>query len=638
MNSGRGGRHDAGIAAGEGGAAGTGAARIDILLAVLVALVAAGFAGVMLANYYVNPDPLWRDFYHDRNGHFSFGLNLALALRDLDPIAFFDHLEKAKVWPPVHGLVLAAVMLVGGVDYRLGIVPSLIGWSTTIVCCWLIARQAFRDRLLGIFAGCIAVTFALASPTFRRLGADVMLEGLGAGLSALAVWAYIAACRSNDSAAAWRLLAIVLTLLFFEKGNYYLLIAAPLALAAFSEQPRYWIDEVRGLLRRVSVTSLAGKAVRDPLLLAAAAIVGVVIYLYWRGSGAVVVFGRSLSLYPPHNLVTVAYALLFVRAALAWRTHRAAIRPGLGVAGRALFYWHVVPLLVSFLLPRRLPVLLWYVGPTNFPDPKGGLDLTHALQIYGPALFEGFHVALWTAACAVVFFVAGAIQLRRLEPAVRSVFAVALFAAVAVLIHPHHQPRFISTAIFALWAGAGIGAALLLERIGAGRIVRTAIAAVVVAALAVGSARQPLSARASDFVIQSRAEPSDVGLVRPWLATVETRRPIMVATTFGSSTLFEWVIQNDCRCRRRVLPSWILDLPTREAVRAAMAARVAATDAEYLVVIDAPASRYRLASMGWSYEKMAGILDAMAAQDRFERIADFPLPQHGGEAVIWRRR
>ena len=195
-----------------------------------------------------------------------------------------------------------------------------------------------------------------------------------------------------------------------------------------------------------------------------------------------------------------------------------------------------------------------------------------------------------------------------------------------------------TTPLFALWAGAGIGAALLLERISANSIARAAVAAVVVVALAVGSALQPLSARAAGFAIQTRAGPSDIGLVRPWLATVETRRPIMVATTFGSSTLFEWVLQNDCRCRRRVLPSWILDLPSREAVRAAMAARVAATDAEYLVVIDAPASRYQLARMGWSYEKMAGIVDAMTAQDRFERIADFPLPQHGGEAVVWRRR
>ena len=225
-----------------------------------------------------------------------------------------------------------------------------------------------------------------------------------------------------------------------------------------------------------------------------------------------------------------------------------------------------------------------------------------------------------------------------LEPEFWSVFAVALFAAVAVLIHPHHQPRFISTALFALWAGAGIGAALLLERIGANRIARTAIAAVVVVALAVGSALQPASARVAGFAIQMRAGPSDLDLVRPWLAAVETPRPIMVATTFGWSTLFEWVLQNDCRCRRRVLPSWILDLPSRAAVRAAMAARVAATDAEYLVVIDAPASRNQLATMGWSYEKMAGILDAMAAQDRFERIADFPMPQHGGEAVVWRRR
>ena len=241
-----------------------------------------------------------------------------------------------------------------------------------------------------------------------------MLQGLVLHCCPLRAGPHRLARRSNDSAAAWRVLAIVLTVLFFEKANYYLLIAAPLALAAFCEQPRFWIDEARGLLRRVSVSSLAGKAVCDPILLLAAAVFGVVIYLHWRGPGAVVVFGRSLSLYPlRYNLVTVGYALLFVRAAMAWRAHRAAIMPGsrrrraraVRLACRAAVG------VVSAAAPAGGAALVCR-APT-FPDPEGGLNLTHALQVYGPALFEGFHVALWAAACAVLFFCRpGAIEFR----------------------------------------------------------------------------------------------------------------------------------------------------------------------------------------------------------------------------------
>src|SRR5262245_66680932 len=101
----------------------------------VVALVAASAVGMWTASVARN-DALWHGFYHDRNGHFSFALNLAIAIRSLDPVAFFSDLEKAKVWPPVHGLVLSVVLLLGDLDHRLGIVPSLAGWTLTVVCVW----------------------------------------------------------------------------------------------------------------------------------------------------------------------------------------------------------------------------------------------------------------------------------------------------------------------------------------------------------------------------------------------------------------------------------------------------------------------------------------------------------------------
>jgi hypothetical protein len=123
---------------------GINAALFDRILAALVAAAAAGLAIFMFAAYAADPDLLWRDFYHDRNSHFSLGLELALALRTFDPLWFFTELEKAQVWPAFHGLVLSAVLAVGGLHHRLAIVPSLAGWVTTILFVWLIALPDVR--------------------------------------------------------------------------------------------------------------------------------------------------------------------------------------------------------------------------------------------------------------------------------------------------------------------------------------------------------------------------------------------------------------------------------------------------------------------------------------------------------------
>src|SRR6266852_1870456 len=116
------------------------------LIAIAMLALAAGFAAVMFVHANADPDLLWQGYYHDRNGHYAFGQDLALAIRTGDPLWFVSELEKAKVWPPLHGLALAAALLVGGIDHRLGIVPSLIGWTLAVALAGLIARRMFEDR------------------------------------------------------------------------------------------------------------------------------------------------------------------------------------------------------------------------------------------------------------------------------------------------------------------------------------------------------------------------------------------------------------------------------------------------------------------------------------------------------------
>ena len=58
-----------------------------------------------------------------------------------------------------------------------------------------------------------------------------------------------------------------------------------------------------------------------------------------------------------------------------------------------LLAWHVLPVAVSFLLPRRLAGFVWFLGPSN--DPAGrGLDVGAAIVVYARTIVEGFFPVL----------------------------------------------------------------------------------------------------------------------------------------------------------------------------------------------------------------------------------------------------
>ena len=618
---------------------GINAASFDRVLSALVAATAIGFAIIMFAAYAADPDLLWRNFYHDRNSHFSFGLDLAIAIRTFDPIWFFSELEKAKVWPPFHGLVLSAVLAVGGPHHRLAILPSLAGWVMTVVFVWLIARRMSAARSTGVFSAAIAVILTAASPILRMISADVMLEGLGAGLSALALWAYLRANSEPDRPGNWRLLALALTALFFHKGNYWGIVAVSLAAAYFSEHARSLVDRWRALAKAIDFGALARGAWRDPLLVAGAVVFTLVAYLYWRGPTSIVLFGNTVRLNRPENLVTFGYALLFLRAAIGWHRHRAAFEAWLGQRGCTLWYWHAAPILISFLLPKRLTTFLWFVGPANAGSARG-IDPLEGIWFYWRVFAQGFHLAPWMAVLAVMLAVLGATQIRRFPPGARAVFFLALFGFVAVVIHPQHQGRFLTSWVFAIWIAAGAGAGVLFDWALSKRAhyLQLVAAAAAVLLLATASLWYKPSPAAYIHAFRPTSGPPDLDFVRPYLKDLDGTRDVMIATTFGMSRLFRWAVHEDCQCKRIVEDPWIDGFRSRAEVRRVMAERIAQSAAERIVVIDAPGSRYSDRTLSWYYEVMAGIVDAMESQDRFVRIATYPIPSHGAQAVVWRRR
>jgi hypothetical protein len=84
---------------------------------------------------------------------------------------------------------------------------------------WIMARRLFQNQVVSVVAASVAVIYALASPSLRLLATDVMLECLGSALTALSVYR-TRGLTPTPHATTWRLLAVTLTLLFFEKYNH----------------------------------------------------------------------------------------------------------------------------------------------------------------------------------------------------------------------------------------------------------------------------------------------------------------------------------------------------------------------------------------------------------------------------------
>src|SRR5437588_12637848 len=117
--------------------------KVDRVLLLGVLAVAVAIAISMYRGYLADPRALWRSVYHDRNGHYGFALDLAVALRSFDPVGFVNQLTKAKIWPPLHGLALATLLASGGLDHRLAVLPNLAAWVALVVLTAVIARALF---------------------------------------------------------------------------------------------------------------------------------------------------------------------------------------------------------------------------------------------------------------------------------------------------------------------------------------------------------------------------------------------------------------------------------------------------------------------------------------------------------------
>jgi hypothetical protein len=454
--------------------------RATPLLILAAAIVlAAGVYGSFLRVH----RSLWDNPIHDRNAHYLFSLRLADDVRSGHLLQLLVHLNQAGVWPPLHHVLTTGVLLVGGSDYRLAVLPNLAAWVATIVLAFLIGRRAAGVQ--GTFAGLVAAVFVAASPAHRAFATDIMLESLGACLTLAALYCYLAAVQGPaPPAEAGRRLALALTALFFCKYNYWALVVFALCLneglARRRELPGYF----RSLFSFPMLRRWCAAQPRQPTTWALAVLIGLVVAVVLRGQRPLTLGAFSVSLYPPNNLLTIVAMLVMLRLWAWWRRTGREQAARLDPRLHALIVWHAWPAAIWLLLPGHLGGFLWYLSPAN-ADPEQRVSVWAALGDYGRWLTEDYHASVTLTLVAGALCLLGLASARRSARGGGAVLVLTVLAATLTVLHPNHKARCLHSWIVAAWISGGMGLAAILDRIRDARLplLRPLAAAAVLAQL-----------------------------------------------------------------------------------------------------------------------------------------------------------
>jgi hypothetical protein len=594
------------------------------------------FAGCLYVQFLDVHRILWDNPTHDRNAHYLYSLKLATAVRNGDVFQFLNELNEARVWPPLHGVLAATVLFVGGLDYRLAVLPSLAGWVVTILFGFLVARRAVGRG--GVLAGLIAALFIAASPAQRAFATDIMLESLGGALSLVVLYAYLVAVQGREDE-TWkgRWLGLALSLLFLEKYNYWLLVVLALLAAELVARPRLLARLIGNGLRSIVSGRWALAQLRHPLNWAVAVVLLLTGFVWWHGDRPFFWGERRVSLYPPHNVIHLAYMLLFLRLAAWWwqvgRQQAQRLDPRL----RQVILWHVCPVAVWMLLPKHPSFFLWYLSLAN-AAPQQQIDLGRGLHHYGTWLIEDYHLDLRSALLTLGLSLIGLLSWRRLRPGGQAVLLFVLLAGALAVAHPNQKSRNLHSWVSAVWVMAGIGAATLIYRGRSGRWSRLApwVASLAVAGLAWMQLPAWSQAGHAPEGGLHPAHPSMLEVTDVYLSDLDRAHRTLFLTAVPLKPLLQWTFLERYGRFDRLEEHWYGFGASDAENRGAFAEWLRTTDCDTVIYFEKIAAK-DWADAGPECRLHAELQDVLWMQQRFRLVKQHDVPHYACRVQVWQR-
>jgi hypothetical protein len=463
-----------------------------------------------------------------------------------------------------------------------------------------------------------------------------MLVSLGACLSLGALYFYLRACQERTPWAGAGL-GLLLSLLFFDKYNYWLLLILALAAATLAARPLAYARLGLAAVRQIDWKKWAAAQLRHPLTYVLLALLGVLaVVLSFRGE-PIRLGTRQVSTQSQQNLVSVLYMVACLRLwPWWWRTGRGLVSR-LGVPARQLVYWHAWPIVVWFLWPQRLGNCLAYLTR----DHGHGGD-THPLlggvPFYWDCLGDHYHSFGWAPWLVAGLVGVAVVSCRRLRPGAGLLLWFLLVAGGLTMAHPTLRSRFMHSWLAVIWVLAGIGAArLVYGRLTAAHVaVRPWLAAGALAALAWLQFPGLLQAGRASEGGPKPDRPVVLDLIEPYLPEVADARQVVILGNRPLKFLTAWTFLQQVGRQGRLETDLRGFGADPEQNLQAFEHWLQTTRCDALVFIHLPeGSTFHDETPFPCYDQFPAFL---AGQTVFRKTRAWEFPQYGGATVtLWKR-
>ncbi len=167
--------------------------------------------------------PAGQACHWDEVAHTIFGANIYYDLIQKDILNVLFDIYRQVYWPPVHSVLVGAAFCFTGLD----LIPARsISLLLFLIMAWLLVQTA-RDLSCNrpYIAGITALILTLSTPSLILFSAMAMLETPGMFFMVLSFFIYFKICRNDKPEKAHLLLGMAVTLTYFTKQHYAVLVA-----------------------------------------------------------------------------------------------------------------------------------------------------------------------------------------------------------------------------------------------------------------------------------------------------------------------------------------------------------------------------------------------------------------------------
>jgi hypothetical protein len=454
-----------------------------------------------------------------------------------------------------------------------------------------------------------------------------MLESAGACLTLAVAYTYLRV-RQEPAPATFRWLALALTGLFFLKYNYWLLALFGVLLAELSCHVQRIVSASLGVCRTLAdlkrLRGWSSAQMRQPLTYPLLLVVGVLVAYAVRGPFWIV---RSAD-----TLATVACWLMVARVLpWWWRAGRHQLQAESPNAA-TIVAWHVWPVVVWFLLPKRAALFVSYLTRDHGAG-EGEASLLGRLTAYAQTLVADYHAGIASAFGAVTLAVVGLLLTRRLRGGAGVILALVVVASILTVAQPTCRSRFLHSWLAVVWVAAGVGlaSAIYAWRPHRALVVRHGIAIVALAILAIVCGRSATAPGHAPEGGVNRAMPSALELAEGFLPDVQDSRRVAVISNHSLKFFAMWTYQERYRNTERVLTD-VDALPVDGSSFAAWADR---HRCDAVVWIDVPQGSVFYAPP--EIERAQRLSSSLASQSGFVATQRRAWPDWGCSVTVWLR-